>query len=66
MMTRAQRQKWIKETSAILDAMERNPPSKESLAPFRTRNWIRKGWILGRPMGPFNQDTFTGKEESDA
>ncbi len=35
--------RWIREASAILDEMERNPPSKESLAPFRTKNWIRKG-----------------------
>ena len=35
--------RWIREASAILDEMERNPPSKESLAPFRTKNWIAKG-----------------------
>ena len=35
--------RWVREASAILDEMERNPPSKESLAPWRTRNWIRKG-----------------------
>ena len=34
---------FVREASAILDEMERNPPSKESLAPFRTKNWIRKG-----------------------
>ncbi len=34
---------WIAETSRILDEMERNPPSEESLAPFRTKNWIDKG-----------------------
>ncbi len=42
MLTKAQA-RWVREASAILDEMERNPPSKESLAPFRTKNWIRKG-----------------------
>ncbi len=35
--------RWVREASAILDEMERNPPSEESLAPFRTKNWIDKG-----------------------
>lgn len=35
--------RWIREASAILDAMERNPPSRASLAPWRTKNWIAKG-----------------------
>ncbi len=51
MLTKAQK-KWIRETSAILDEMERNPPSKESLAPFRTRNWIRKGEGMLRGLKP--------------
>ena len=44
--------RWIREASAILDEMERNPPSKESLAPFRTKNWIAKGqgWLLLKPV----------------
>lgn len=35
--------RWVREASRALDEMERNPPSEESLAPFKTRNWIRKG-----------------------
>ena len=35
--------RWVREARAILDEMERNPPSKESLAPWRTENWRRKG-----------------------
>ena len=35
--------RWIREASAILDAMERNPPSRAMLAPFRTASWIAKG-----------------------
>ena len=34
---------WIREARAIMDEMERNPPSEEELAPFRTKNWIEKG-----------------------
>ncbi len=41
--TKPKSAQWVREASAILDAMERNPPSEKSLAPFKTRNWIRKG-----------------------
>ncbi len=43
---------FVREASAILDEMERNPPSKESLAPFRTKNWIRKGEGMLRGLKP--------------
>ena len=43
---------WVREASAILDEMEKHPPSKESLAPFRTKNWIAKGKGMLRGLKP--------------
>ena len=43
---------FVREASAILDEMERNPPSEESLAPFRTKNWIDKGEGMLRGLKP--------------
>ncbi len=42
MLTKAQA-RWVREASAILDEMEKHPPSEEELAPFRTKTWIAKG-----------------------
>lgn len=57
MLTKAQK-KWIKDTSALLDVVDAMDPNDPALAPFKTRNWIRKGWILGRTWGP-GQDSPT-------
>ncbi len=44
--------RWVREASAILDEMERNPPSKESLAPWRTDSLRRKGEGMLRGLKP--------------
>ena len=50
-MTRKQRE-WIARTSRILDDMETWDPDDPRLAPFKTKNWIAKGFPLGCAMGP--------------
>ncbi len=35
--------RWVRVASRALDEMECNPPSEESLAPWRTDSWRRKG-----------------------
>lgn len=47
MTTKAQK-KWIAETSKILDRVDKMDPNDPALAPFKTKNWINKGWPLGR------------------
>ena len=44
--------RWIREASAILDEMETWDPDDPRLAPFKTKNWRRKGFPLGCAMGP--------------
>ncbi len=43
---------WIAESNRILDDMETWDPDDPRLAPFKTRNWRRKGFPLGAHMGP--------------
>ncbi len=62
-MTPAQK-KWIAETSKILDRVDAMDPNDPKLAPFKTLNWIRKGWPLGRTWGP-GQDSPSRKAGGD-
>ena len=44
--------KWITRARKALDEVEKMDPNDPSLAPFKTRSWARKGWPLGKAMGP--------------
>ncbi len=54
--TDAEIRAWIAETNRILDEVEAMDPNDPSLAPFKTKNWIDKGWPalrLHNPDGTF-------------
>ena len=50
-MTRKQRD-WIAEASRILDEVDAMDPNDPSLAPFKTKNWLDKGWPALRQILP--------------
>ena len=43
---------WIAECSRILDEVEKMDPNDPSLAPFKTKNWLDKGWPALRQILP--------------
>ena len=50
-MTRRQAA-WVRRTSKILDDLETWDPDDPRLAPFKTKNWIDKGWPALRQILP--------------
>ena len=42
----------VAEGKRILDEVDAMDPDDPSLAPWQTENWRRKGWPLGKAMGP--------------
>jgi hypothetical protein len=36
--------KWITRARKALDEVEKMDPNDPSLAPFKTKNWLDKGW----------------------
>ncbi len=50
--TDAEIRAWIAETNRILDEVEAMDPNDPSLAPFKTKNWLDKGWPALRQILP--------------